>query len=112
MKVVLYTHDPMLTLARSEDETVELFGQDYFDEYAVEVSDELAKELISTYEKLCALSHQVSKLRESHIEKVSKSNCWSCGNWKEDVKMVVQGSKRRKLCKECLAKLTPNPDPT
>ena len=53
MKIILYTNDPMLTLAYDKQEAIELFGQDYFDEVAV---DELAQELISTYEKLCVLS--------------------------------------------------------
>jgi len=66
MRVMIYTHDPMLTLVRSEQESVELFGQDYFDEDAKEIPDELAKELISTYKKLCNLSDQLEKLQQKN----------------------------------------------
>ena len=85
MKVLIYTHDPILTLARSEQESIDLFGQDYFDEYAIELPDELAQELISTYEKLCVLSEQASKLREKHYDTVSKRRCHCCGKWKVNV---------------------------
>lgn len=96
MRVYLYTHDPMLTLARNEQETIELFGDDYFDEYAVEIPDVLAQELISTYKKLCSLSEQASKIKEENRIATSKGRCHCCGRWKTNVK--------EKVCGECIKK--------
>lgn len=62
MKVLLYTHDPMLTLCRLPEEAVELFGEDALED-AVEIPDELALEVQATYRKLCELSGRLAKIR-------------------------------------------------
>jgi len=62
MKVLLYTHDPMLTLCRLPEEAVELFGEDAMED-AVEVPDELAREAHETYQKLKELSEKLAKIR-------------------------------------------------
>ena len=94
MKVYLYTHDPMLTLVRSEQETLELFGDD-FDGF-MEIPDELAEDLISTYKTL-SLSDQAAKLKEKHEDATSKRRCHCCGRWKTNVK----GKRGVKMCEAC-----------
>jgi len=37
IKVELFTHDPMLTLVRSESQCKQLFDDDYLDEYGIEI---------------------------------------------------------------------------
>lgn len=64
MKVVLYTHDPMLTLARTPEETKELFGEDYLEEEGVEVPAGLVNEAVETYKKLVEISRELAKYRK------------------------------------------------
>ena len=66
IKVVIYTHDPMLFLVRTKEQCDELFGEDYFDEYAKEVPKELADEIQATYEKLKNLSRHVMEYDRPH----------------------------------------------
>lgn len=65
MKVLLYTHDPMLTLVRLPEEAVDLFGEDILED-AVEVPDALALEVHATYRKLCELSQQLARIRREN----------------------------------------------
>ena len=64
MKVWIYTHDPILTLCYLPEEAKELFGSDALEEDGVEVPEELANEINSTYKKLCQLSQQLSEIRK------------------------------------------------
>lgn len=59
MKVQIYTHDPMLTLVRTEEESKDLFGEDGAD--LTEVPDELANELIEAYNTVKRLSRELKK---------------------------------------------------
>lgn len=63
MKVLIYTHDPMLTLVRLPNEAIELFGEDSMDD-AVEIPDTLAMEITQTYKRLCELSAEVKRYRK------------------------------------------------
>lgn len=47
MKLVISNDDIFYRHARNEKETVDLFGQDYFDEYAVDIPDELAEQFLA-----------------------------------------------------------------
>lgn len=65
MKVIVYTHDPMLHLVYLPEEAKDMFGEEYLDDCGVEVPDDLAKELSDTYAKLCELSHQVEQFSKA-----------------------------------------------
>jgi len=68
MRVEVYTHDPMLTLVRLPEESLEMYGGDkaYYEEEledrGVEIPDTLVHELHDTYEKLIELSSMIDKL--------------------------------------------------
>jgi hypothetical protein len=62
MKVLIYQHDPLLTLVRDEEESIELFGKEHFEEYSIDIPEELAKDLIKTYQHLIMLSKQVKEI--------------------------------------------------
>ena len=62
MKVDIYMHDPLLTLARLPEQAEELFGEDWIED-AVEVPDELALEISATYKRLCELSAELKKYK-------------------------------------------------
>jgi hypothetical protein len=64
MRVLIYTHDPLLTLARLPEEAKEWFGEDVLEEDGIEVPDELVLEISRTYEKLCELSAELKKYRK------------------------------------------------
>lgn len=68
MKVNIYTHDPILTLCRTEEESNELFGSDFFEDYSVEVPDELANEIMATYDKLRDLSAQLNDIYKQYLK--------------------------------------------
>ena len=63
MKVLIYTHDPMLTLCYLPDEVIELFGLDRLNEDGCEIPDSLATEIQTTYKKLCSLSQQLKAIK-------------------------------------------------
>jgi hypothetical protein len=65
MKVMIYTHDPILTLVRSKEESIDLFGEDC-EEDLVEVPDAIAIECIATYQKLIDLSQKLKIIRDHH----------------------------------------------
>jgi len=69
IKVELFTHDPMLTLVRSESQCKQLFDDDYLDEYGIEIHEELANEAISTYYKLLEISEKLDKIRKASYGK-------------------------------------------
>lgn len=100
MKVLLYTHDPMLTLVRTEEEAKELFGDDCMDDdCAVEIPDELAAEAQAVYNRMCEISQQLRSIRTKYDEEiVSKRLCRKCGKWKHGV--VGQFEERR--CPDCI----------
>ena len=64
MKVLIHTHDPMLTLVRLPEEAVELFGEDTLEEDGVEVPDELVLEIDKTYKRLCELSAKLKQYKK------------------------------------------------
>lgn len=72
MKVEITTDDVFINRIRTKEECDELFGEDYFDEYAIEVPDDLAKEAIEIYEKMRVIS-----LKLGEIKKIEK------GRWGE-----------------------------
>lgn len=51
MKLTITEDDIFYRHARNEEETVDLFGQDYFDEYAVDIPDELAKQFLAAQDE-------------------------------------------------------------
>ena len=52
MKITIYTHDPILNLIYTKEESDELFGEDYIEDYGIEVPDDLAIKVIESYKNL------------------------------------------------------------
>lgn len=52
MKVTIYTHDPILHLIYTKQDSDELFGEDYIEDYGIEVPDDLAIKVIESYKNL------------------------------------------------------------
>jgi len=94
MKVIIYKHDPMLTLVRTKEEAEYLFGEDEdWLEDAIDIPEELAMEVVTTYKKLLDLSSRVASYKERHEIRTSKCLCRKCREWKTNVE--------RGLCPEC-----------
>jgi hypothetical protein len=64
MKVEITTDDVFINRIRTKEECDELFGEDYFDEYAIEVPDDLAKEAIEIYEKMRVISLKLGEIKK------------------------------------------------
>lgn len=69
MRVLIHTHDPMLTLVRLPKDAIDLFGEDVLNEDGIEIPDALAIEADLIYKKLCELSHKLSEIKKSYEEK-------------------------------------------
>lgn len=67
MKVMIYTHDPMLHLVYLPEEAKEMFGEDVFDDCGVEIPEDLAQEISTTYTKLCELSNRVESCKRGKL---------------------------------------------
>jgi hypothetical protein len=64
MKVMVYTHDPMLHLVYLPEEAKNLFGEEVFDDCGVEIPEALAQEIHAAYDKLCDLSSRVEACKK------------------------------------------------
>ncbi len=81
MKVSLHTFDPMLTLVRTKEEYVDLFGEEGFEEEAYEVPDELAKEADEVYNKMIEISRKLARIKRAKDHEfwcTKTSNCSGC----------------------------------
>lgn len=72
MKVLIHTHDPMLTLVRLPDEAIDLFGEETLEEDGIEVPDDLVTEAHETYKKMCELSNKLHDIQYEHYRKKYK----------------------------------------
>lgn len=64
MKTVIYTHDPMLTLVHSLENAVDIYGEDYIEEFGVEVPDIIVDAFIYHYEKVLELSRLLRSIED------------------------------------------------
>jgi hypothetical protein len=55
-KTIINEIDPFIYKIRTREESIDLFGEDYIDEFGFEVPDELIEEFKKTYDKLIELS--------------------------------------------------------
>lgn len=62
MKVLPYHHDPLLALVYKEEEAIDLFGKEYFDEYSVEIPDEIANEVHDCYSRLIKAQKKLEQI--------------------------------------------------
>ena len=67
MKVCLYSHDPLLYLCYLPEEAKDIYGEVYYDEYGVEIPDELALEINEVYERLLILSEKIRKIEKDNV---------------------------------------------
>jgi hypothetical protein len=56
----------MLTMVYSEEETINMFGQEHLDDYGVEIPSEIVLEFKKTYENLLRISAELEKYRGSN----------------------------------------------
>lgn len=65
MKYTIYHHDPMLTLIYRPETSAEYFGEDYSEEYGIEIPEELVNRVIESYENMLKIQDELDKfLRE------------------------------------------------
>lgn len=69
MKVEITADDVFINCIRTKEECDYLFGEDYFDEYAIEVPNDLAKEAIEVYEKMRIISRKLGEIKKAEEEK-------------------------------------------
>lgn len=69
-KTTITTHDPLIYLLRTREESIDLFGEDDVNETGIEVPDELIVEFNETYQKLLKLSREA----EEYYKKQRSSN--------------------------------------
>ena len=62
MKILPYHHDPLLCLIYKKDEAIDLFGEEYFEEYGVEIPDELANEIHESYKRLMDSKKKIEQI--------------------------------------------------
>jgi hypothetical protein len=97
MKVIIYKHDPMLSLVRTREDILAGWDVEDFEEQAIEIPDQLALDIQTTYKKLLELSKQVAEYKEKHEDLVSKRLCRKCGKWKTG----VVGELEHRRCPDC-----------
>lgn len=61
MKYIVYTHDPILTLVYRPETSAEYFGEDYAEEFGVEIPDELVNRVIESYENMIKVQDELGK---------------------------------------------------
>lgn len=61
MRCTTHTHDPMLTLVYLPEKTIEYFGEDYLEDYGIEIPDDLVNEVIKSYEDMLVIQNKLEK---------------------------------------------------
>jgi hypothetical protein len=67
-RVTFYTHDPVLCLVRTAEETVELFGPEELDEEGREIPDELLQRFINARDEFFAVQAELKKIKDSKTD--------------------------------------------
>lgn len=65
-KVTFTENDPFIITIRDEVETADLFGDDFIDEYGIEVPDELIERFKNNYKEFKAIQQELDKYRKSN----------------------------------------------
>jgi predicted DNA-binding protein YlxM (UPF0122 family) len=61
--VNISTHDPMINVVRSVEYCNEMFGEDYIEDYGVEIPEALAIEAQAVYQRLMEISRELEKYK-------------------------------------------------
>jgi hypothetical protein len=64
IRVVLYSHNPVLTLLHLPEDAIGLYGEDGLAEEGVEIPTELAQDVVRTYKHLGDLSERLKRYRK------------------------------------------------
>ena len=65
MKVTVHTHDPILKLIYPPEKTIDYFGEDFLEEYGIEIPDDLAKRAIESYKTMLEVQDELDKFLKS-----------------------------------------------
>ena len=67
MKCTTHTHDPVLKLVYPPEKTIEYFGEDFLEEYGIEIPDDLAKRAIESYENMLVVQDELDEFLEHFL---------------------------------------------
>jgi hypothetical protein len=63
-KITLTTNDPVITEIRNSQETIDLFGDDFLDDYGIEAPDELIERFQKNYKEFKEIQAEINKLKK------------------------------------------------
>ena len=72
MKVMLYQHDPLLTMIKAEEEWKDLYGEEYandFPEDFIEMSEEEVNKYSELKREFFRMSHELYKKYKDRLKK-------------------------------------------
>ena len=66
MRVYFHTHDPLLTMIYTDQEAIDLFGEDSLEEDGQDIPDELVTEFVEAQKRFYAVTDKLAKLRKEN----------------------------------------------
>lgn len=69
MKVTVHTHDPILTLIYPPEKTIDYFGEDFLEEYGIEIPDDFLARYNMAWEEFWKCQEELIKLMKEQESK-------------------------------------------
>ena len=62
-------HDPLILFVHSKEETIEMFGEDYLEEYGYEIPEDVLKRYEQVTKDFSAMQRELRKYKDERFSK-------------------------------------------